>query len=104
MISVLSQLTNTFGPWLFEFLSIYLKLPPIGGRLVAPILLDGLFVFVDRIKFCVLPALFLSLHFILHCCNRYLPLLGVFIIVVSVKCILLYLVRLYVSFPTETLR
>ena len=55
MLSVLSQLTDTFGQWLFELVSIYIKLSPIGGRLVAPLLLDEVFVFVDRIKFCNLP-------------------------------------------------
>ena len=50
MISVLSQLTNTLLPWLFEDVSIYMNAVPIGGKLSAPEFDDGDFVFVDLMK------------------------------------------------------
>ena len=103
-MSVRSKETNTISPLLLELVYKNIKLSPIGGRLVAPESPVGLFVLVDRKKFCILPLLFLSLHFIFHRCNRYPPLLGALIIVVTVICILSYLVKLYVSFPTVTFR
>ena len=36
-----------------------MKLKPIGGKVVAPEYPVGLFVFVDFIKSCILPLLFL---------------------------------------------
>ena len=77
---------------------------PIGGRLVAPESPVGELVFVNFINFDNFPLPFLSLHFIFHCCNRYPPVFPAFIIVVSVNCILSYLVKLYVLFPTETFK
>ena len=70
MISVFFQLTKTFGPWLLELVSMYIKLSPIGDSDVAPLFLDGLFLFVDRKKFCILPAPFLSLHLVTQFCKR----------------------------------
>ena len=84
IISVHSKLQKTLTPLLLLLVSIYMKLSPIGGKLVAPQLPVGLFVTVDLIKFCILPLLFLSLHLIIDCCNKQPPLLGAFIIVVSV--------------------
>ena len=104
MISVLSKLQHTLLPLLLEVVSIYIKLSPIGGNDFAPVSPVGLDVFVDFTKFDILPLLFLSLHFVIHCCRRYPQLLGDLLIVISVHCILLYLVRLYVSIPAETLR
>ena len=75
----------------------------MGGELVAA-LLPGEFVLVDLIKLCIFPAPFLTLHFKFQLWRQKPPLLGAFIIVVSVNCISLYLVRLYVSFSTDTLR
>ena len=77
---------------------------PIGGEIVAPLSLVGEFLFVDFIKFDSLPMLFLPLQIILHYGRRYQPLLPDLKTVVSVICILSYLVRLYVSFPTATFK
>ena len=88
-------------PWSPEFVSIHLKLLPVGGRLVAPekfVRDDDLF---DFINFHKLPIIFLSLRFITPCFRREVPMLGCSIIVVSVMCILLHLARMYVSFPTD---
>ena len=104
MISILSQLTNTILQWLIEDVSMYIKAFPKSGRLSAPLFDEGLFVFVDLIIFCNSSLLFISVQRICHPGNKYLPLFGYLMIVVSVICILLYLVRLYVSFPTKTLR
>ena len=97
-MSVRSKLQNTFSPLLLELDSIYRKLSPTGGTLVAPGSPVGLFVFVDFIKFYNLPLLFLSLHFIRQFCNRYLAVFGALIIVVSLNCILSYLVRIWYHF------
>ena len=75
---------------------------PIGGNPSAPEFGAELFVFVDRIKFCILPLLFLSLQKIRQPGNRYPPLFGYLKFVVSVNCILSYLVRLYILLPTLT--
>ena len=47
-----------------------MKAEPKGGRVVAPESPVGLFLFVDRIKFDILPLIFLSLHFITQFCNK----------------------------------
>ena len=77
---------------------------PTGGKLVAPLSPVGEFVFVDLIKFDNLPFPFLSLQCITQFCIKQPPLLGAFIIVVSVISILLYFVRQYISSPNDTLR
>ena len=89
---------------MLDDVSVYRNALPIGGMLVDPLLPVGLFVCVNLRKFCILPVLFLSLHLITQFCRRYPPVFGYLIFVVSVFCILSYLVRLYISFPTETLR
>ena len=63
MISVLSQLTNTFGPWLFELVSIYINAEQKGGNDVAPEWKEGLCVFVDLMKFDIFPLLFFVITF-----------------------------------------
>ena len=83
---------------------MYIKLLPTGGKDVAPHSDLGEFVFVDLKKFCILPLLFMSLHLINQFCNKLPPTFGNCVTVVSVICILSCLVRLYVSFPTETFR
>ena len=47
-----------------------MKAEPIGGRAVAPESSVGLFVFVEPMKFDILPFLFLSLQFITPFCNK----------------------------------
>ena len=47
-----------------------MKAEPIGGKVVAPESPVGLFVFVERIKFVILPLLFLSLQKIRHPGNK----------------------------------
>ena len=91
MISILSQLQKTFGPKLLELVSIYKKLSPIGGGTIAPEFDVEDAVFVDRIKFCILPLLFLSLQNIRYFGKRESPLLGNFFIVVSVNSSLIYI-------------
>ena len=61
---------NLSLPEMFELVSFYIKLSPIGGRLVALESPVGLSVFVDFIKLCIFPLLFLI--FII---TVYLPLL-----------------------------
>ena len=70
MISILSKLQNTKSPLLLELVSLYIKLLPIGGEEVAPLSTVGLFVFVERTKFCILPLLILSLAVITQFCRR----------------------------------
>ena len=77
---------------------------PISGTLVTSEPPIGLFVFVDLIKFVILPLLFLSIQLIFQYSRTYQPVFPASIVVVSVNCILSNLVRLYISFPTETLR
>ena len=81
-----------------------MKAEPIGGKLDAPLSPVGLFVFVDLIKFVILPLLYLSLQKIRYDGSKNPPLLPAFIIVVSINCFFLNLVKLYISLPTETLR
>ena len=81
-----------------------MKALPIGVKDVAPLFDDGELIFVDLINFCILALLFLLLHFTTQFCSNNPPVFGETIFVVSVICILFYLVRLYVSFPTNTLR
>ena len=60
IISSLSQLTKILSwLWLTGDVSKYIKLVPIGGKLVAPLAPVGLVVFVERIKFCNLTLLFM---------------------------------------------
>ena len=73
---------------------MYINESPIGGKSVAPELPVGEFVFVDRTKFCIVPELFLSFQKIRQLGKRYPPWFGYFNIVVSVICILSYLVKL----------
>ena len=82
IISVRSKLQKTLSPLLLLLVSIYMNLSPIGGKLVAPLSPVGEFVFVDLMKFDILPFPFLSLHFIFQFCKRFPPLLGAFNIVV----------------------
>ena len=71
-----------------------MKLSHNGGKLVAPELPVGEEVFVDRIKFCILPILYSSLQFLFQFCGKYPPLLSFLRVVVSVTCISSFLVRL----------
>ena len=65
IISVLSKLTKTLSDLLLtELVSIYINPLPIGGKDVAPESPVGLFVFVDRKKFYILPLILLSIFFI----------------------------------------
>ena len=87
-------MTNTLSkPWLFDLVSIYINAERIGGCEVAPESPVGLFVMVDFTEFPAFESLFLSLHLILHFCNKSLPIFGNLVSVVSVICILSYLVR-----------
>ena len=63
---VRSNLQKTLSPLLKLLVSIYMKLSPIGGKLVAPELFAGLFDFVARTNLFILPLPFLSLLFIAH--------------------------------------
>ena len=79
-----------FSPNLFELVSIYLKLSPIGDNDIAPELPVGDEIFADRVKFCILFLFFLSLHFIFHCFNENPPLFEFLTLVVALVCILSY--------------
>ena len=70
IISVRSKLQKTLSLLLLLLVSIYMKLSPIGGKLVTPESPVGEFVFVGLIKFDILPFPFLSLHFITKFCNE----------------------------------
>ena len=70
MISVRSKLQNTLSPLLLLLVSMYNKPSPIGGKLVAPELPVGEFVFVDLMKFDVVPFPSLSLQCITHFSNK----------------------------------
>ena len=83
---------------------MYMNGLPVGGKVVAPVFPVGDFVLVVPINFVILPLLFLLLHIHFQKGNTTDPILPTLITVVSVICILLYLVRLYVSLPTDTLR
>ena len=61
-----------------------MKPSPIGGTFVAPLRPGGLLVFADFLNFCILPILFLSLHFIFQFCSRYPPMLEALVFVVTV--------------------
>ena len=102
--SLFESTKKTIFPWLPELVFIYIKALPIGGKLVAPESDVGEFVFVDFMKFDNLPLLFLLLQVIIQFGKTPKSLLPYLIKVLSVNCILLYLVRLFVSFSTETLR
>ena len=91
MISILYQLQKTFDPQILELVSIYIKLSPIGGITVAPLFPVGELVFVHRMKFCILPLLFLSLQNFRQLGKGYAQLFEFFIIVVSVNSILFYI-------------
>ena len=58
---------------------------PIGGKLVAPAWLVGLFVFVDLINFVIIPFLYLSLQKYFHLGCKSAPVFGYSIAVVSVN-------------------
>ena len=60
MMSVRLKLTITPLPWLFELVSIYIKLSPIGDKNVAPERLVREFVLNYWKKFCIFLLLFLS--------------------------------------------
>ena len=81
-----------------------MKALPIGGREVAPVRGVGGLVTVDFRKLPALVPLFLCKILILHFGRRSYPINEDLIAVTSINCILSYLVRLYISFPTETLR
>ena len=55
IISVHSKLQKALSPLLLLLVSIYMKLSPIGGKLVAPLLPVGQFLFVDLMNFDILP-------------------------------------------------
>ena len=76
----------------------------MGGILVAPGSLIGEDVIVVFKKLPTFAPLFLCKFLIFHLDYKQEPLFGYLISVRSINCILSYLVRLYVSFPTETLR
>ena len=78
IILVRSKLQKTLFPLLLLLVSIYMNESPIGLREVPPESPVGLFVFVDLMKFDILPFPFLSLHFITQFCNKKDPLLGDF--------------------------
>ena len=82
---------------------MYIKLSPIGHETVAPVIGVGIFGFDDLTNLSICPFIFLALHFISPSFNKKSPLLGYFFIVVSVICILSFLVRLYSVFPSNTL-
>ena len=69
-MSVLSIITKTPSPWLLGLVSLCIKALPTVGKVSAPELDVGDFVFVDRIKFVTYPLLFLSLQTILHPGNK----------------------------------
>ena len=77
---------------------------PIGGMLVAPDSLVGEDVIVDFKKLSTFAPLFFCKFLILHLGIKSEPIFGDLISVRSINCILSFLVRLYVSFPTDTLR
>ena len=62
-----------------------MKLSPIRGKLVAPVLPVRRNVFVVFIKSCSFSIIFLSLHSIFECFERKTPESGFFIIVVSIS-------------------
>ena len=84
IISVRSKLQKALSPLLLLLASVYIKPLPIGGKLFAPLSPVGAFLFVDLMNFDTLPFPFLSLQCISQFCNKQPPLLGAFIIVVSV--------------------
>ena len=104
IISVLSQLTNTFDPWLSPDVSMSIKASPIGDKLVAPEWEEGEWVFVVFKKLPILVPPTLYKHLIFHLGKRSWPLFGDLMSEMSNKCIFFYLVKLYISLPTDTLR
>ena len=76
----------------------------IRGKDIAPESRVGEFVLVDLKNFPVLVSFFFLLFIIFHFCNRSNAVFGDLISVTSVIFILSYLVRMYVSFPTDILR
>ena len=79
-----------------------MKIISEGGQSIAPDSLVGEFVFVERIKFVDLPLLFLSLQIKFQYGKRHPPLIPVLGKVVSLVSVLPFLVRLFVSFATDT--
>ena len=76
----------------------------MGGKFVAPEKPVGEFFIVDFTKIPTFESLFFLLHLIFDFCSKSLPKFRNLFSVVSVVCILSYLVSLYVSFPTEPSR
>ena len=91
---VRSKLTKTLFSGLLDEVSMYMKAVPIGGKPVALDLPFGELVFVVLIKLDILPFLFLSLQTIFQYGKTLDPVFLDLIIVVSVLCILSYLLRL----------
>ena len=81
-----------------------MKALPTGGKLSDPESPVSVRVVVDFRKFPISESLFRLLNLIDNFCNKSLLILGNFFSVVTVNCVLSYLVRLYVSLPTNTLR
>ena len=68
----------------YEEVSIYIKLFPIGGKVVAPLSLVGLDDLVVLMKLLIFPESFLSRHSINQFCKTYPPVLPFCMIVVSI--------------------
>ena len=81
-----------------------MKAIPIGVNFVAPEKSVAELVTIDLKKLPALVPLFSCKISILHFGSRSYSIFGDLISVTSINCILLYLVRLYVSFPTDALR
>ena len=78
---------------------------PIRGKVVAPVWLVGEYVTVDFRKLpALVPLFFLCKLLILHFGSRSYRKFGGLTSVTTISDFLSYLVRLYVSFPTDTLR
>ena len=103
-MSVRSKPQKTFAPWTFALVSINIKLSPIRSIPVTPVIGVGVFAFDDFIKVCMLFKLFLSLHFFNHCCDRKPPWLWYLMTIISSICNLSNSVRLFISYPKDTLR
>ena len=76
---------------------------PIGSKLFAPANPVGELVFVDFKKLPIFLSPFLLLYIPFHFCNKLVPVLGDLISVTSMIGIYIYLKRLYISFPADTL-
>ena len=76
----------------------------MGGKDVAPLRPVGDDVTVDSRKLPILAPSFQCKFLILQFGNKSCPVTGDSVSVTSINCISSYLLRLYTSFPTETLR